>query len=310
MRGNIIRDSNDGIQLGEARGGGYAIIENNLIVNNQGHGVRDDFQAQVTLRNNTIAGNGLAGYHEQVGHARGIIANNIVVGNGHRVGMICPSCTQATGIRVGGSSEYEVSNNNVFGNAFGNYTRYVGGTVGLPYEPSPGTGEISVDPLFRDPANGDYRLAPDSPSIDAGTNIGAPLTDLDGHARPLDGNGDGTAIADMGAFETPAPTDTIAPDVSAFVLPWVVPSIGHRLLPFLVVGSARDEGGVNLTSGRFAVTDEYGMVEPNDTFTISSNGHYAFVVWLEAWRQGSDRDGRRYLITVTVDDTAGNTGIA
>ena len=69
-------------------------------------------------------------------------------------------------------------------------------------------------------------------------------------------------------------------------------------------------GGVNLTSGTFAVTDEYGEVEPQGTFTIRSHGRYAFVIWLEAWRRGDDRDGRRYVITVTADDTAGNTGIA
>ena len=46
-----------------------------------------------------------------------------------------------------------------------------------------------------------------SPCIDAGTNDppgGLPLVDIDGNARPLDGNGDGKAVADMGAWEHPA----------------------------------------------------------------------------------------------------------
>lgn len=309
VRGNIITGSGEGIQLGEARGGGLALIENNLIVGNASHGIRNDFQPIVTIRNNTIAGNGWAGYHEQLGIVRGTIVNNIVVGNGLNAGTICPPCTQATGIRVGGSSVYDISFNNVFGNAFGEYTRYVGGTVGQPYVPSPGTGELSVDPLFQDPASGDYRLTPGSPSIDAGTNSNATSRDLDGHTRPLDGDGDGTAVVDMGAFEAPAPTDTTAPRIFAEVTPSIVSSIGHRSLTFVVVGSVRDEGGVDPASGVFTVTDEYGTVEPHGTFTIGSDGRYTFVVSLEAWRRGDDRDGRRYLITVTADDVGGNTGV-
>ena len=40
-----------------------------------------------------------------------------------------------------------------------------------------------------------------SPAIDTGTNAGAPPFDLDGRRRPLDGDGDGMPITDMGAFE-------------------------------------------------------------------------------------------------------------
>ncbi|MDZ8118941.1 choice-of-anchor Q domain-containing protein [Pontiella agarivorans] len=46
------------------------------------------------------------------------------------------------------------------------------------------------------------RLQPDSPCIDAAvTQSGAIMTDIDGLPRWLDGNGDGSAIADMGAYE-------------------------------------------------------------------------------------------------------------
>jgi uncharacterized repeat protein (TIGR01451 family) len=65
----------------------------------------------------------------------------------------------------------------------------------------PGPGNISEDPRFVDAANGDYHLLGDSPAIDAGTNVGAPLADLEGDLRPMDGDKDGTAIVDMGIDE-------------------------------------------------------------------------------------------------------------
>ncbi len=67
-----------------------------------------------------------------------------------------------------------------------------------------GTGNIFADPCFADPCNGDFHLLADSACIDSGTNDpcgGLPPEDLDGVPRPLDGNEDANAIADMGAYE-------------------------------------------------------------------------------------------------------------
>ncbi len=64
-----------------------------------------------------------------------------------------------------------------------------------------GSGNISKNPLFVEPMWADYRLRPGSPSIDTGTNTGAPREDLLGRARPYDGNLSGTAVTDMGAYE-------------------------------------------------------------------------------------------------------------
>ena len=38
-------------------------------------------------------------------------------------------------------------------------------------------------------------------AIDAGTNGGCPATDQRGAVRPFDGDGDGVAVCDVGAFE-------------------------------------------------------------------------------------------------------------
>ena len=64
-------------------------------------------------------------------------------------------------------------------------------------------GNISLDPGFVDAVRGDYRLTMASAAIDAGNDSAPelPATDVIGNARIADGNGDGGAHVDLGAFE-------------------------------------------------------------------------------------------------------------
>jgi hypothetical protein len=65
-------------------------------------------------------------------------------------------------------------------------------------------GNTSAAPGFVNTAGGDFRLAPGSPLIDAGTGSpqgGLAARDRDGASRSVDGNGDGTAVPDIGAYE-------------------------------------------------------------------------------------------------------------
>src|SRR5205085_11513766 len=52
-----------------------------------------------------------------------------------------------------------------------------------------------------------------SPAVDAADNATCPTTDQRGQQRPFDGNDDGLAVCDAGAFELtgPAPTATTGP---------------------------------------------------------------------------------------------------
>ncbi|MCE5322052.1 S8 family serine peptidase [bacterium] len=63
--------------------------------------------------------------------------------------------------------------------------------------------DLACDPLFFDMSAGDYHLLPGSGCIDAGDTSRAPSDDIDGLARPRDGDGDGTAVADIGCYEAP-----------------------------------------------------------------------------------------------------------
>ncbi len=85
---------------------------------------------------------------------------------------------------------------------------------------------VSGDPLLGPLAdNGGatwtHALLPGSPALDAGDDVSCELTDQRGIIRPLDGDGDGTAVCDMGAVEqeltntptsTPTYTSTPTPD--------------------------------------------------------------------------------------------------
>lgn len=65
-----------------------------------------------------------------------------------------------------------------------------------------GRNNISVNPQYLSPATGDFHLQPTSLCIDAGSNdIVNFEKDFDGLVRIWDGNNDGTATVDIGAFE-------------------------------------------------------------------------------------------------------------
>ena len=109
---------------------------------------------------------------------------------------------------------------------------------------------------FVAPGSGNYRLLPTSKLVDAGDPGTAQGTDLDGNPLVADGNGDGIARRDLGAFEVPAaPTgggpggtepvetaDSVAPVVGGFSATRTVFTVARASTPV----AARASGGTRL----------------------------------------------------------------
>lgn len=165
------------------------VIANNIFENNQCRAINLTLPQgnAPQVINNTFVGNrtGIR-VNRGVPQVSQIFRNNIVFQNG--IGLE---------IEFGADADNPVWENNL---VFGNTTDYQGtaSQTGV-------NGNLSVSPMFFDAAAGNYRLQAGSPAIDAGNAIGAPAVDFEGTSRPLDGNGDTSAIVDIGAFEAPTP---------------------------------------------------------------------------------------------------------
>lgn len=154
-------------------------IVNSLIVDNKTASNLANVMAlrgdDVSITNSTIAGNNPTGDQallvfstEQNGHNSAIRVHNSILWDNalnFQADPPCPAC-------------FEVSYSNVQG--------YSGGEK-----------NINADPLFRRARQGDFRLAGDSPCIDAGSEEGAPPADMEGTLRD--------DRPDMGAYEFALP---------------------------------------------------------------------------------------------------------
>ena len=262
-----------------ANGGGVSLfaagtptLKNNLITNNnsgsQGGGISMLNQSDATIVQNVIAGNGAptgGGVYWLVpSGARGpVLVNNTVVGNHGPQGsavfadgfdsqaqlinnlLVATEAQNAvTCGTLNASSVPTFQSNDVFSLSGIAYSGNCTDQTGL-------NGNISVDPIFRDPAAGDYHLLTGSPAIDAGVSNQAPSLDLDGVARPADGNGDGVAKFDLGVYEVPL-VDTTAP-VTTFVVTPTPNSAGWNNGNTIVTLTASDNSGSGVQSIRYSL---------------------------------------------------------
>ena len=255
IRGNRIAgnsaDSDGGISIVSLSTGSQVILANNLIASNSGDFLSGSgisaYQSSVRIINNTIAGNsggsqpGYGVYASGTGIVE--IRNNIVVQNGE-YGV----CAPATAV---------LAYNDVYGHSVANDCN---GTV-------PGTGSMSVDPMFADPAHGDFHVRPGSPTIDAG-DPAAPFNDPNGTRN------------DMGAYGGPQPfSDDPTPAlVSVSPLSAVQPegNTGSTAFTFSVartnstLASASVDFIVTGSGLRSASAADFGGTWPSGTVTFAA----------------------------------------
>jgi hypothetical protein len=105
-----------------------------------------------------------------------------------------------------------------------------------------------------------------------------------------------------------APLDAAPPSVTAVVTPGVLWPPNGKVLQVVLSGTASDDKG--LSGARFAVTDEYGLVQPSGAITVSADGTFRTTLSLVAGRHDDDKDGRKYTIVVVATDTAGKESTA
>lgn len=204
IRDNIIMGNSASGVSPAASGGGIsmvndspALIVQNLIYENtadQGAGIYflvPSGNVGPTLVNNTIANNTVtqqgsavyaSGFDDQVQ-----FFNNLMIGQRGQSALVCDGSYS--------SQPPSVANSDAFSPAGMGFD---GTCVGLDTQ----NGNISADPRFVG-RRSNFMLRADSPAIDAGTNSAPllPREDLSRQPRIVDGNDDGIAVIDMGAYE-------------------------------------------------------------------------------------------------------------
>ena len=275
------------LNLGDQNGGAgvsisAGILENSVIRGNTatktagiGVAIRSHNVGQTgtpTVRNCLIVGNSGSGAGAGVWMDRGNLYNCTITENA--------SIALGSGLRQSGGT---AKNNIVFGNV-GSDDYISGGTA---------SANITDNPIFADPANGDYTLCLGSPAIDAAETIAGVGADILGTTRPQ-----GTA-PDCGAYEYTASSSEGALNVAFGVSPAVIVAGGDSVLTAVVSkpGTATyawdfdDDGTVDSTeasptwtsipAGRHAVrlTVTLGNETATTTRTaIDARGAVAYVV--------------------------------
>ncbi len=213
VRGNHIWGNTDedyreteghGIILDYCTASASALIENNVIWENEGW-CMDIFNSDnATIRNNTCWKNSL-GRYDGTGEislwGRGhTVHNNLMVSRGDGPAMVIyEEGNNLPTIETSHNLMWSPSSSNVV-----SWPPWRTGSVSQFRSQNGygwGSNSIQSNPLLVNPGAQNFKIPDTSPAIDAGSNALAAAKDCEGNDRPADGDGNGSAIVDLGAFE-------------------------------------------------------------------------------------------------------------
>ncbi|HVK56785.1 MAG TPA: right-handed parallel beta-helix repeat-containing protein [Burkholderiales bacterium] len=216
IRGNRIWSNRDtdpnqteghGIIMDFCEGAGGALIENNVIWDNDGSCIAIFHSDGAVIRHNTCWSNGrrLEGFFGEVSilGARQAIHNNILLPSAGRLALNFRNDVPDWEANY---STTEEDYNLLWAPTHTAVVAWSGieGTVAEYQAGNPqgwGAHTLQSAPVLVDPLDENFHLASGSPAIDSGDESHSAAIDADGVTRPRDGDGDGVVIVDRGAFE-------------------------------------------------------------------------------------------------------------
>ncbi len=192
LTNNIIKDNSDGVYFFP----GNVIFKYNTVMENSDYGLKGGTSGDtLSILSNLICSNG--GVGASFVYKNLTLTNNTIALNGDK----------GLDLVVGSSSTTNLYNNIIWGNqgsadvylsAYGDESNSFNNiyTSVVAFWNNEG-GNQTIDPLFHDPAGGDFHAIAGSPAIDKGLNTapGLPPYDLDGNDRVVNG------AVDIGAYE-------------------------------------------------------------------------------------------------------------
>lgn len=93
--------------------------------------------------------------------------------------------------------------------------------------------------------------------------------------------------------------------VGVAVTPDIIWPPNRKMEAVTVSGSVEYPDGCGLMNFGYSIEDEYGALTSIGHAAVGADRNFSFPLPVEAWREGKDKDGRHYRITVFAEDEAG-----